>query len=67
MLIGANLENAFNRKYFVNAHSNDNISPGYLRAARFRVSVEVLNRRQCHAILHALSGDQMGGDLSNER
>ena len=31
----ANLENAFNRKYFVNAHSNDNISPGSPRAARF--------------------------------
>ena len=31
----ANLENAFNRKYFINAHSNDNISPGYPRAARF--------------------------------
>ena len=31
----ANLENIFNKKYFVNAHSNDNISPGQPRAARF--------------------------------
>jgi catecholate siderophore receptor len=30
-----NLENLLNKKYFVNADGNDNISPGYPRAARF--------------------------------
>ena len=30
----ANVENLFNKKYYVNADSNDNISPGYPRAAR---------------------------------
>jgi catecholate siderophore receptor len=30
----ANMENLFNKKYYVNADSNDNISPGYPRAAR---------------------------------
>lgn len=30
----ANLENVLNRKYFVHADSNDNISPGYPRAFR---------------------------------
>jgi catecholate siderophore receptor len=34
----ANLENVFNRKYFVNADSNDNITPGYPRAARFALT-----------------------------
>ena len=34
----ANLENIFNKKYFVNADSNDNISPGYPRAARLSLS-----------------------------
>ena len=35
---GANLENIFNKKYSVNAHSNDNISPGYPRAARLSLT-----------------------------
>ncbi len=30
----ANLENLFDKKYFVNADGNDNISPGYPRAVR---------------------------------
>ena len=30
----ANLENLLNRKYFINADGNDNISPGYPRAVR---------------------------------
>ena len=34
MSIQANLENVLNRKYFVNADSNDNISPGSPRAIR---------------------------------
>ncbi|MGH9880514.1 MAG: TonB-dependent receptor, partial [Pyrinomonadaceae bacterium] len=34
----ANLENLFNKKYYVNADSNDNISPGYPRAARFALT-----------------------------
>lgn len=34
----ANLENLFNKKYFNNADSNDNISPGYPRAIRFTLS-----------------------------
>ncbi|MGH9968329.1 MAG: TonB-dependent siderophore receptor [Pyrinomonadaceae bacterium] len=34
----ANVENLFNRKYFVNADSNDNISPGYPRTARLALT-----------------------------
>lgn len=34
----ANLENLFDLKYFVNADSNDNISPGSPRAARFALT-----------------------------
>jgi catecholate siderophore receptor len=34
----ANLENLLNRKYFVNADSNDNISPGRPRAVRFALN-----------------------------
>jgi catecholate siderophore receptor len=34
----ANLENLFNKKYFNNADSNDNISPGHPRAIRFTLS-----------------------------
>ena len=30
----ANIENLFNKKYFINADSNDNITPGYPRALR---------------------------------
>jgi catecholate siderophore receptor len=38
--IQANLENAFDRKYFANADSNTNISPGSPRALRVGLSVE---------------------------
>jgi catecholate siderophore receptor len=34
----ANLENAFNRKHFINADGNDNISPGSPRSARFSLT-----------------------------
>jgi catecholate siderophore receptor len=34
MGLQANLENVFNQRYFVNADSNDNISPGYPRTIR---------------------------------
>lgn len=34
----ANLENVLNKKYFINADSNDNITPGYPRAARFALT-----------------------------
>jgi catecholate siderophore receptor len=34
----ANLENLFDRKYFINADSNDNISPGSPRAVRFALT-----------------------------
>ena len=34
LALQANVENLFNRKYFVNADGNDNISPGYPRALR---------------------------------
>jgi catecholate siderophore receptor len=33
-----NLENLFNTKYFVNANSNDNITPGQPMAARVGVN-----------------------------
>jgi len=33
--IQSNLENLFNKKYFINADGNDNISPGSPRAVRF--------------------------------
>jgi catecholate siderophore receptor len=34
----ANLENIFNKNYFVNADGNDNISPGSPRAARLSLT-----------------------------
>jgi len=34
----ANLENLFDKKYFVNADGNDNISPGFPRAARIALT-----------------------------
>jgi catecholate siderophore receptor len=34
----ANLENVFDKKYFVNADGNDNISPGSPRAARIALT-----------------------------
>jgi len=34
----ANLENLFDKKYFINADSNDNISPGSPRAVRFSLT-----------------------------
>ena len=34
----ANLENLFDKKYFVNADGNDNISPGYPRSARLSLT-----------------------------
>ena len=34
----ANFENLFDTNYFVNAHTNDNISPGTPRAARFALN-----------------------------
>jgi catecholate siderophore receptor len=34
----ANLENLFDRKYFINADGNDNISPGSPRSVRFSLS-----------------------------
>ena len=34
----ANLENLFDKKYFINADSNDNISPGSPRAVRFSLN-----------------------------
>jgi catecholate siderophore receptor len=34
----ANLENVFDRKYFVNADNNDNISPGSPRSVRFSLT-----------------------------
>lgn len=34
----ANLENLFNKKYFINADSNDNISPGSPRSIRFALT-----------------------------
>jgi catecholate siderophore receptor len=34
----ANVENLFNKKYFINADSNDNISPGYPRSVRFALA-----------------------------
>ncbi len=34
----ANLENLLNKKYFINADSNDNISPGSPRAVRFSLT-----------------------------
>jgi catecholate siderophore receptor len=34
----ANLENLFDKKYFVNADGNDNISPGHPRAARLSLT-----------------------------
>jgi len=30
----ANVENLFDRQYFVNAHSNTNLSPGFPRTVR---------------------------------
>jgi catecholate siderophore receptor len=35
--VQVNLENVFDRKYFVTAHSNDNIQPGSPRAVRVSV------------------------------
>jgi catecholate siderophore receptor len=34
IVLQANLENLLNKKYFVNADSNDNISPGSPRSVR---------------------------------
>jgi catecholate siderophore receptor len=34
MRLQANVENLFNRKYYLNADSNTNISPGSARAVR---------------------------------
>lgn len=36
----ANFENLLNKKYFVNADSNDNISPGYLRVIRIGLTAK---------------------------
>jgi catecholate siderophore receptor len=34
MRLQANVENLFDRKYYVNADNNNNISPGYPRTVR---------------------------------
>ena len=34
----ANLENLFDKKYFINADSNDNISPGSPRSVRVQLT-----------------------------
>lgn len=38
LALQANFENLFDKKYYVYAHSNDNISPGYPRTARLTLS-----------------------------
>ena len=39
MRLQANVENLFNRRYFINADTNTNISPGFPRAARVALIV----------------------------
>jgi catecholate siderophore receptor len=36
--VQANLENLFDKKYFINADGNDNISPGSPRSVRFSLT-----------------------------
>jgi catecholate siderophore receptor len=38
LIMQVNVENAFNRRFFVNANSNNNISPGQPIGARLGVS-----------------------------